>query len=125
MSEQRVALVTGASRGAGKGVALGLASRGYTVYVSGRSQVEGDAALPGSIHQTAHEIDTAGGRGIAVRCDHARDADVAALMERSGQTLIGAELGAHYAIRDRNGRQPPSYRASLGDPLRFSSAIVQ
>lgn len=46
-------------------------------------------------------------------------------MERSGQTLIGAELGAHYAISESNGKQPPSYRASLDDPLTFSSAIVQ
>lgn len=82
MAEKRVALVTGASRGAGKGVALGLAMRGYTVYVTGRSQREGDAPLPGTIHRTAAEIDAAGGRGIAIPCDHARDEDVAAVFEQ-------------------------------------------
>ena len=43
----RVAVVTGASRGAGKGIALALGAAGLTVYVTGRSQREGDAALPG------------------------------------------------------------------------------
>jgi NAD(P)-dependent dehydrogenase (short-subunit alcohol dehydrogenase family) len=88
MSEPLVALVTGASRGAGKGVALGLASRGYTVYVTGRSLAEGDAPLPGTIYQTAREIDTAGGRGIALACDHADDRQVAAAFAR-----IRAESG--------------------------------
>lgn len=285
MGKAPVALVTGASRGAGKGVALGLARRGYTVYLSGRSLAEGDAPLPGSIHRTAREIDEAGGHGIAVRCDHANDAEVAQLfaqiraeqgrldilfnnaafihdelivpggfwetsvdvsriidvglrsafvaswhaaslmvqakrgliamgssfgascymhspaygaqkagldkmawdmaidlrahhvgcvsiwmgplltertekvfrehaeqyagfaeqaetpqftgllldrlyhdpemMQRSGQTLIGAELAAAYGIHDINGREPPSYREALGGPLAFSNAIVQ
>jgi nucleoside-diphosphate-sugar epimerase len=47
-----VALVTGASRGAGKGIALALGASGATVYVTGRSQNEGDAPLPGTIHST-------------------------------------------------------------------------
>jgi NAD(P)-dependent dehydrogenase (short-subunit alcohol dehydrogenase family) len=285
MGDKRVAVVTGASRGAGKGVALGLARQGYTVYVSGRSLADGDAALPGSIGQTAAEIDALGGHGVAVACDHARDEQVAELFARvrseqgrldilfnnatfihdeliqpggfweksigiagiidvglrsafiaswhaaplmvsagrgliamgssfgaacymhgpaygaqkagldkmawdmavdlrphgvasvsiwmgplltertrlvfeahpeqfagfseqaetpqftgllldailddpqrmalSGQTLVGAELGERYGIRDINGRQPPSYRDSLGAPLRFSDAFVQ
>ena len=82
MAEKRVALVTGASRGAGKGVALGLGMRGYTVYVTGRSQQEGDAALPGTIHRTASEIDAAGGHGVAIACDHSRDEQVAAVFEQ-------------------------------------------
>ena len=49
----RVAVVTGASRGAGKGIALALGAAGLTVYVTGRSQREGDAALPGSVQATA------------------------------------------------------------------------
>lgn len=77
-----VAVVTGASRGAGRGIALALGSHGYTVYVSGRSQTEGDADLPGTIHTTAREVSAAGGTGIAVACDHADDAQVAALFAR-------------------------------------------
>jgi len=84
MAEQggRVAIVTGASRGAGKGVAVALGREGYTVYVTGRSKAEGDAPLPGTIYRTADEVTEAGGRGIAVACDHADDAQVEKLFQQ-------------------------------------------
>lgn len=75
-----VAIVTGASRGAGRGIAVALGSHGCTVYVTGRSQKEGDASMPGTIHATAREVTEAGGRGIAVACDSGDDAQVAALI---------------------------------------------
>jgi NAD(P)-dependent dehydrogenase (short-subunit alcohol dehydrogenase family) len=74
-----VAIVTGASRGAGRGIAIALGSHGCTVYVTGRSEKAGDSPLPGTIYETAQAVNAAGGRGIAVRCDHADDAQVAAL----------------------------------------------
>lgn len=77
-----VAIVTGGSRGAGKGIAVALGSHGATVYVTGRSENEGDAEVPGTIHATAREVTEAGGQGVAVKCDHADDAQVAALIER-------------------------------------------
>lgn len=77
-----VAVVTGSSRGAGKGIALALGAEGATVYVTGRSQKEGDAALPGTIGGTADEVTKAGGKGVAVACDHASDRDVKNLFER-------------------------------------------
>ncbi len=78
-----IAVVTGASRGVGKGVALGLGEAGATVYVTGRTVAKsGTAALPGSIEETADEVTRLGGRGVAVRCDHAKDDDVAALFAR-------------------------------------------
>ena len=77
-----VAVVTGASRGAGKGIALALGAEGATVYVTGRSQKEGDAALPGTIHATAEAVSKAGGKGIAVTVDHADDAQVRRLFEQ-------------------------------------------
>ncbi|HET8708545.1 MAG TPA: SDR family NAD(P)-dependent oxidoreductase [Pseudomonadales bacterium] len=80
--QARVVLVTGASRGAGKGIALALGSKGDIVYITGRSLKEGDAALPGTIYATAEEINKAGGTGIAVACDHADDTQVKALFER-------------------------------------------
>jgi NAD(P)-dependent dehydrogenase (short-subunit alcohol dehydrogenase family) len=78
----RVAVVTGASRGIGKGCALELGAAGATVYLTGRTLAEGGAALSGSIASTAAEVDAAGGRGIAVACDHRDDAQVAALFAR-------------------------------------------
>lgn len=78
----RVAVVTGASRGAGKGIALALGAAGLTVYVTGRSQRDGDAALPGTVQATADAVTQAGGRGMAVVCDHGDDTQVAALFER-------------------------------------------
>src|ERR687886_981370 len=75
----RVALVTGASRGVGRGIALGLGEAGATVYVTGRTVEEGAAHWPGTIGATAEAVTALGGRGIAVRCDHRDDAAIAAL----------------------------------------------
>jgi NAD(P)-dependent dehydrogenase (short-subunit alcohol dehydrogenase family) len=90
-----VAVVTGGSRGAGRGIAIELGAAGATVYVSGRStraqpatsydqimQRSGLAALPGNIDATAAEIVRVGGRGIAVRCDHTIEEEVSALFAR-------------------------------------------
>jgi NAD(P)-dependent dehydrogenase (short-subunit alcohol dehydrogenase family) len=82
MTHDRVVVVTGASRGAGKGIAIALGHTGATVYVTGRSREEGDAPLPGTVFATAEAVTAAGGRGIAVVCDHADDSQVAALFER-------------------------------------------
>ncbi len=79
-----IAVVTGASRGAGKGIALALGDVGATVYVTGRSAKEGDSPLPGTVFATAEEITRRGGRGIPVVCDHADDAQVEALFAQVG-----------------------------------------
>lgn len=77
-----IAIVTGASRGAGRGIAIALGSHGCTVYVTGRSEKTGDSTMPGTIHETAAAVTAAGGKGIAVRVDHADDTQVAALFEQ-------------------------------------------
>ena len=76
--KDRVALVTGASRGAGKGIAIALGASGATVYVTGRTRNEGDNPLPGTVEATADAVTEAGGRGIALYCDHADDEQVRA-----------------------------------------------
>jgi NAD(P)-dependent dehydrogenase (short-subunit alcohol dehydrogenase family) len=79
-----IALVTGASRGAGRGIALELGSAGATVYVTGRSIDGGPTtdSVPGTIDETAREVTARGGRGVAIRCDHRADADVEAVFDR-------------------------------------------
>ncbi|MGO4276970.1 SDR family NAD(P)-dependent oxidoreductase, partial [Paenibacillus sp. TAF58] len=75
----RVALVTGASRGIGRGVAIGLGEAGATVYVTGRTQTEGSAPsrLPGTVHATAAAVTAAGGNGIAIPADSGDDEQLA------------------------------------------------
>ncbi|HEY4050571.1 MAG TPA: SDR family NAD(P)-dependent oxidoreductase [Acidobacteriaceae bacterium] len=76
------AVVTGASRGAGKGIAIALGEAGATVYVTGRSVAEGDSPYGGTVCETAHLVTRAGGEGIAIALDHADDEAVAALFAR-------------------------------------------
>jgi NAD(P)-dependent dehydrogenase (short-subunit alcohol dehydrogenase family) len=88
MGKGQVALITGASRGAGAGIARALGELGYTVYVTGRSVAvsEGRAwdgsLLPGTIVETARAVTDRGGKGIAIACDHAKDAQVAKVFEQ-------------------------------------------
>jgi NAD(P)-dependent dehydrogenase (short-subunit alcohol dehydrogenase family) len=77
----RVALVTGASRGIGKGIAQELALNGATVYFTGRTRTE-DPAHPGTVGRTEDEIRAQGGRAFGLVCDHHDDAAVAAVFER-------------------------------------------
>jgi NAD(P)-dependent dehydrogenase (short-subunit alcohol dehydrogenase family) len=81
----KVAVVTGASRGVGRGIALALAQEGATVYVTGRTVTRGAYPLPGTVGETAAEVDQRGGKGIAVQVDHAKDDQVAALFEQVRQ----------------------------------------
>jgi dehydrogenase/reductase SDR family member 1 len=81
-----VAVVTGASRGLGKGIALELGAQGATVYVTGRT-LSSDAsrvsrAVGGTITETARAVDDAGGKGIAVVCDHADDRATRAVFDQ-------------------------------------------
>ncbi|MCV7055511.1 SDR family NAD(P)-dependent oxidoreductase [Mycolicibacterium gilvum] len=77
-----VAVVTGASRGAGAGIAHALGSHGATVYVTGRTHRAGDSTAAGTIDETAERVTAAGGQGIPVRVDHGDDAQVRGLFDR-------------------------------------------
>lgn len=81
-SQRPVAVVTGASRGAGRGIARALGAAGWRVYLTGRTIGPADAAA----------VTAAGGEGVAVAVDHADDAAVAALFERVGADGGGLDL---------------------------------
>jgi NAD(P)-dependent dehydrogenase (short-subunit alcohol dehydrogenase family) len=117
----RVAVVTGASRGAGRGIALALGECGATVYVTGRSVIGQPTTdnMPGTIDETAEAVTSRGGVGVAARCDHTIDADVEALFERVKveqgrlELLVNCAWGG-YEVEGRISQapfweQPPHY----------------
>ncbi len=98
----RTAVVTGASRGAGAGIARALGSHGYTVYLTGRTETSAESALRGTIHETAEQVNALGGNGIAVRVDHADDEQVEEFFERVGRECGSIDILVNNAaiIRD-------------------------
>lgn len=105
----RVAVVTGATRGIGKGIALELGAAGATVYLTGRSGAPGN--LPGTVGETAEAVTRLGGQGIGVVCDHSDDSAVSALFER-----IGTEQGKLDVLVNNVYNAPASARW-LGKPF--------
>ncbi|MCM6776714.1 SDR family NAD(P)-dependent oxidoreductase [Nocardia sp. CDC159] len=105
----RVAVVTGASRGIGKGIALELGAAGATVYVTGRTTAPG--RLPGTVAETAAAIDELGGIGIPHICDHRDDEAVAALFAK-----VGADHGRLDVLVNNVYNSPASARW-LGKPF--------
>jgi NAD(P)-dependent dehydrogenase (short-subunit alcohol dehydrogenase family) len=106
--KDRVAVVTGASRNLGRGIALVLGEEGATVYVTGRS-IRGEQTddFPGAnIEDTAEEVTARGGAGIPVRCDHGVDEEVKALFDRVKreqghlEILVNNAWGGYETITD-------------------------
>jgi NAD(P)-dependent dehydrogenase (short-subunit alcohol dehydrogenase family) len=103
MLKSRVALVTGASLGVGKGIAIALGAAGATVYVTGRSGKTGDNPFGGTVFATADEVTKSGGRGIAVVCDHSDDQQVRALFKRIEDESRRLEILVNNATAIPNG----------------------
>jgi NAD(P)-dependent dehydrogenase (short-subunit alcohol dehydrogenase family) len=106
--EGKIAVVTGASRGIGRGAAIALGEQGATVYVTGRTTGGG----PLSIEETAGLVDAAGGRGIPVEVDHGKDDQIAALFARvrAEQGLLNILVNNVYKIPN-----PPAWGGGFWD----------
>ncbi len=103
----KVALVTGSSRGVGKGIALALGEAGATVYVTGRT-VRGKTSrwgVRGTIHDTADEVTARGGVGIPVRCDHAKNAQIRRLVDRIDRESGRLDILVNNAFGGEEGKQ--------------------
>ena len=128
-----IALVTGASRGAGRGIALELGANGATVYVTGRSVAGGPATddVPGTIDESAREVTDRGGHGIAVRCDHTVDRDVESLFGRIRQDhgrldiLVNNVWGGYEDSKCRPLPRLPFWEQSLDQWERMFTAGVR
>jgi dehydrogenase/reductase SDR family protein 1 len=109
----KIAVVTGASRGVGKGIALGLGEAGATVVITGRTVQQGESAgdkdLAGSIYKTADEVAALGGSCIAFPCDHRNDTEVESVFEQVFSqygvvdVLVNNAWGGYEAMIDEEG----------------------
>lgn len=127
--QDKVAVVAGATRGAGRGIAVELGAFGATVYVTGRSTAESRSSMdrPETIEQTAALVEAAGGVGVAVRVDHTVPAEVEALF-----ALVANEQGGRLdvLVNDVWGGDPLTdwnatfWEHDLGAGLRMQTLAV-
>ncbi|MBI5252322.1 MAG: SDR family NAD(P)-dependent oxidoreductase [Desulfomonile tiedjei] len=85
--EEKVAIVTGASRGIGKAIAVGLAREGASVVLAARSEIARADGLAGTIHETATAIEELGGKVLPVKCDVTDEASVTAMVKTAMATF--------------------------------------
>ena len=107
----RIALVAGATRGAGRGIAVQLGAAGATVYVTGRTSGSKRSEMnrPETIEETAALVDEAGGRGIAVQVDHLVPDQVRGLVAR----IEGEHGGLHVLVNDIFGATTMEWNKSV------------
>jgi 7-alpha-hydroxysteroid dehydrogenase len=105
--EERVVIVTGASRGIGKAIALVCAHEGAAVAVTARTEAVWDDRLPGTVHETVAEIEAGGGRAIAIAADLARPDDVDRVVEVTRAELGPIGVLVNNAAVTVPGRPPP------------------
>jgi citronellol/citronellal dehydrogenase len=129
----KVALITGASRGIGRDVALALAAAGVNVSIAARSEVVTDPRLPGTIHTVAEEIEARGGRALPVKLDVTRDEEIEAAVERTLEAFGRIDiLMNNAAIQVPGGTrtvQPRHldllYRVDLRAPIMCIRAVLE
>src|SRR6516164_3734727 len=104
----QVALVTGASKNIGKGIALEVAAAGALTYLTARTLADAPGLL-GSLERTAAEVAAAGGRAVPVACDHGDDTQVAAVFDRIAEEQGRLDLVVNVAS--------PDFSAMVGAPF--------
>jgi dehydrogenase/reductase SDR family protein 1 len=115
--EGAVALVTGGSRGIGKGCAVELGAAGATVYVTARTATDAAADVSGSLDETVATIEREGGRAVGVRCDHADDTQVADLFERIDreQGRLDVLVNNAFRVPERMDPRVPFWETPIAD----------
>ncbi len=106
--KDQIAVVTGASRGIGKGIAIALGERGATVYVTGRTTGDGDL----TIDTTAKLVTDAGGEGHSIQCDHGDDAQIEATFKKIGEEAGRIDILVNNVYKIPN---PPAWGGGYWD----------
>lgn len=115
---ERTAIVTGASRGIGKAIALAFAREGASVAVAARTEAVWDERLPGTVHETVAEIEAEGGRALAIRADLAQPDDVEPLVDVARAELGPITLLVNNAAVTVPGRPPTTAGANVAEKPR-------
>lgn len=118
----RAAIVTGASRGLGRAIALALAAEGAAVAVVGRTEKVWDERLPGTIGETAADIEAAGGQAVPIRADLLDRDDIAGLVSEARDALGPITILVNNAAFTAPGRPPKPGDQARGRPVKPAAA---
>ena len=122
--EGRTAIVTGASRGLGRSIALALAAEGAAVAVVARTEEVWNDKLPGTIGETVAEIEAAGGTAIAIRADLTDRDDIPRLVEEARAALGPITLLVNNAAFTAPGRPPKPGAVPQAKKPRTASPVA-
>ncbi|MEX2269141.1 MAG: SDR family NAD(P)-dependent oxidoreductase [Acidimicrobiia bacterium] len=116
----QVAIVTGASRGIGRGLAIGLADLGASVVCAARTEVENPDAESGTIHATVEEIRARGGNAVAQRCDIGNEDDIRALVDAAVRAFGGLDVLVNNAMTEVRAAFVESTAEQWDDSMRVN-----
>lgn len=118
--DDRIVIVTGASRGIGRGLAIGLAELGAKVVVAARTEVEQQGGESGTIHDTVQQIRDAGGEAVAQRCDIGDAGDIEALIDAAVTSFGGLDVLVNNAMTEVRAAFTESTPEQWDDSMRVN-----